>query len=230
MPPPRFTIVVPVHNEAAFIPTAVPRLLTTLAGFDARLVLVENGSRDGTAAAARLAAAGATPPVEVLELPAADYGAALRAGMRRADGEWAVAFDIDYFSREFLKAVLDIGERADVILASKRDPAAHDSRSLLRRLGTRVFNLLLRLFFHSHVTDTHGMKAIRAGVIRELEPRTQSNQDLFDTELVLRAERAGYRIHEVPATVVELREARSSFLRRVPRTLMGLLQLWWRLR
>jgi len=53
-----------------------------------------------------------------------------------------------------------------------------------------------------------------------------STQDLFDTELVIRAERRGARIAEVPATVEELREARSSFLGRVPRTLRGL----WKIR
>jgi hypothetical protein len=53
-----------------------------------------------------------------------------------------------------------------------------------------------------------------------------SREDLFDTELVIRAERAGYEIVEVPVVVAEIREARSSLVKRVPRTIRGL----WRIR
>jgi hypothetical protein len=88
-----------------------------------------------------------------------------------------------------------------------------------------VFNLLLRILFGSHVSDTHGMKGFRSHVVDEFVPVTVSRTDLFDTELVLRAERAGRRIQEVPVVVEELREARSSLLRRVPRTLRGLLRI-----
>ncbi|MBT8199652.1 MAG: glycosyltransferase family 2 protein, partial [Acidimicrobiia bacterium] len=114
---------------------------------------------------------------------------------------------------------------ADIVLASKRDPEAEDHRTLLRRLGTRFFNLILRSGFRSGVTDTHGMKAIRRSVIVDITPSVISTQDLFDTELILRAERAGARIVEVPAVVVEIRPARSSFVKRIPRTLVGLVRL-----
>ncbi|NNL97386.1 MAG: hypothetical protein HKO63_04200 [Acidimicrobiia bacterium] len=88
-----------------------------------------------------------------------------------------------------------------------------------------MFNLLLRGLFGSEVTDTHGMKAINRKVLDDVMPNVKSTEDLFDTELVLRAERAGYRIAEVPAVVEEIRPARSSYLKRVPRTLIGLLKL-----
>ncbi len=86
--------------------------------------------------------------------------------------------------------------------------------------------MVLRMLFQAEVTDTHGMKMIRRSVVEELVPAVESTKDLFDTELVIRAERAGHRIAEVPATVEELRTARSSFVKRIPRTLVGL----WRIR
>ena len=92
-----------------------------------------------------------------------------------------------------------------------------------------MFNLLLRLLFGSRVSDTHGMKMIRHRVVDEVVPAVVSTLDLFDTGLVLRAERAGYRITEVPAIVEEERAARSSFLSRVPRTLVGLGRIRWTL-
>jgi hypothetical protein len=89
-----------------------------------------------------------------------------------------------------------------------------------------VFNLLLTTVLGSGVSDTHGMKAFRSSVVAEILPAVGSTEDLFDTELVVRAERAGYRIAEVPVVVEEIRSAKSSLLKRVPRTVAGL----WRIR
>lgn len=224
MTSPSLTIVIPVHNEAGFVGHAIARLEAELSGLDYVLYLVENGSVDGTGAEVEALAARYTW-LEALRMPNADYGAALREGFRRSDTDWMVAFDIDYFSRRFIDQVMAEAGRADIVLASKRDPGADDQRGMLRRLGTRVFNLLLRGLFGSGVTDTHGMKAVSRKVLDDVLPHVKSTEDLFDTELVLRAERAGYRIAEVPAVVEEIRPARSSYLKRVPRTLVGLLRL-----
>jgi glycosyltransferase involved in cell wall biosynthesis len=224
---PSLDIVIPVHNEAEFMPVAVRRLLAEIADVDADLtvILAENGSTDGTGAEAERIAA-ADRRVTALRLPDPDYGAAMRAGFAAASATWVVNFDIDYFSADFLRAGLALADRADIVLASKRAPGADDRRGLVRRVGTFGFNLLLRALFHSHVSDTHGMKMIRRDLVQRVAPTVISTQDLFDTELVIRAERAGARIAEVPAVVEELRDARSRFLARVPRTVKGL----WRIR
>ncbi|CAN5877651.1 hypothetical protein BH23ACT5_BH23ACT5_13950 [soil metagenome] len=218
---PTFSIVVPVYNEAEFMPIGLPRLLADLdeANLDYRVLIMENGSTDTTAELARRAAGGA--PVEVHSLPTPDYGAAMREGFLAATGDWIVNFDIDYFSADFLRRVLERADECDLVIASKRDPDSVDRRSPLRRTATAVFNLLLRSLFRSSVSDTHGMKAFRRDVIAELVPDVVSRQDLFDTELVIRAERAGHRIVEVPVVVEEMRPARS-LLKRVPRTLRGM--------
>lgn len=225
--PPTLTIVVPIHNEAGFLPTALPRLLAVADGLAAEttIVLAENGSRDGTAEVAEALAA-SDRRVRVLRLPEPDYGAAMRAGFLATRSDWVANVDIDYFSAEFLAAGLALADRADLVLASKRMTGSDDRRSLLRRIGTLGFNVLLRLLFRSQVSDTHGMKLIRGTVAAAITPQVVSTTDLFDTELVIRAERAGHRIVEVPAVVEELREARTRFLSRIPRTVRGL----WRIR
>jgi len=187
-----------------------------------RILIVENGSTDGTAEVAKRVAG--EYPVTVLSLDEADYGAAMRYGFLEADGEWVVNFDIDYFSADFLKRVLDL-DQIDLVIASKRDPGSEDRRPLLRRIATRVFNLLLRTILASSVSDTHGMKAFRRQLVADIAPSVLSRQDLFDTELVIRAERAGYRIAEVPVVVEEIRVARSSLVKRVPRTIQGLFRI-----
>jgi glycosyltransferase involved in cell wall biosynthesis len=222
---PTFSIVVPVFNEASFIPRALPVLVSEMEdlGESYRILIVENGSSDGTAKTAREVGAGF--PVTVLSLLAADYGAAMRHGFLEADGEWVVNFDIDYFSAQFLRQVLEM-EGVDLVIGSKRDPDSQDRRPVVRRTATLVFNLLLSTVLDSKVTDTHGMKAFRRVLVEDIAPSVVSRQDLFDTELVVRAERAGYRIREVPVVVEEMRSARSSLVKRVPRTLRGL----WRMR
>lgn len=227
---PTISVVIPIHNEADYLPSAVAELLTELESVPAavEVILAENGSTDDTVAIAeRLAAS--HREVRTLSLPEPNYGRAMRSGFAAAAGDWVVNFDIDYFSASFLREALAMEESADLVLASKRIAGSDDRRGALRRAGTAVFNFLLRVLFRSKVTDTHGMKMIRKPVIDAILPFVRSTLDLFDTELVIRAERAGYRIREVPVVVEEKREARSSFLSRVPRTLAGIFRMRVRL-
>jgi glycosyltransferase involved in cell wall biosynthesis len=191
-------------------------------GLPYRIHLVENGSHDGSADVARSVAGEA--PVTVSSLSTADYGAAMRHGFLEAEGEWVVNFDIDYFSAQFLKQVMSTTD-ADLVIGSKRNPSSEDRRPLIRRLATWVFNLLLRTILGSRVSDTHGMKAFRRNLVDDLAGLVVSRQDLYDTELVIRAERSGYRIIEVPVVVEEIRAARSSLVKRVPRTVVGLIRI-----
>ena len=222
---PQLTIVVPVYNEAGFIGQALPRLISEVerVGVDYVIKIVENGSSDGTADIAKRAAG--QFPVDVNSIPTPDYGAAMRNGFLEANGEWVVNFDIDYFSGSFLEQVLDQPDDVDLVIGSKRDPGSDDRRPLVRRIATRVFNLLLRTVLGSEVSDTHGMKGFRRRLVADIGPQVVSTKDLFDTELVVRAERAGYRIVEVPVVVEELRTAKSSLLKRAPRTVVGLFRI-----
>ncbi|MGD2042546.1 MAG: glycosyltransferase family 2 protein [Acidimicrobiia bacterium] len=223
--PPSLSIVVPVYNEADFIPRALPKLIATVeeVGAPYTILIVENGSSDGTADAARAERGDANVVVE--SLPSADYGAAMRHGFLAAKGDWVVNFDIDYFSAAFLHQLLSQPENVDLVIGSKRDPGSEDRRPLIRRIATRVFNLMLTVILGSKVSDTHGMKGFRRELVADVAPHVVSTKDLFDTELVVRAERAGYSIVEVPVVVEEMRTARSSLIRRAPRTIVGLIRM-----
>jgi len=89
---------------------------------------------------------------------------------------------------------------------------------------------MLRVGFGLKVTDTHGMKALVREPLLPVVAQCRYGRDLFDTELILRAERAGLVVAEIPVDVEELRPARTSVIRRIPRTLSGLTQLWFSLR
>jgi glycosyltransferase involved in cell wall biosynthesis len=215
-----------VYNEAEFIPRALPQLIAAVEESveSAEIILVENGSSDGTADVARTVA-GQPSIVTVLSVPEPDYGAAMRRGFETAHGDWVINFDIDYFSASFLRTVLSQPSDVDLVIASKRDPGSEDRRPMIRRVATLTFNMLLSTILDSRVSDTHGMKGFRRRLIDDLLSEVVSTKDLFDTELVIRAERAGYRIVEVPVEVIEMRAARSSLIKRVPRTVSGLFRI-----
>jgi glycosyltransferase involved in cell wall biosynthesis len=191
------------------------------------IVVVENGSSDDTVGIANRLA-GEFPELRVLSLPDPDYGRALRAGLLAAVGDVVVNFDVDFTDLAFLDRAVPMVEAADgpaVVVGSKRSAGSDDTRNWQRRLVTGVFSSLLRYGFGLTVSDTHGVKAFRRKAVAPLAQYCRFGQDLFDTELILRAERSGLRSAEIPVEVIEKRPARSSIGARIPRTVKGLVAL-----
>src|SRR4030042_4713512 len=125
-PAPPLSVVTPIHNEASYLPGALPALRAELDGLGEtyEVILAENGSTDGTDRVAADLAAAAPAALRVLDLPEPNYGAAMRAGFRAAAGRWVVNFDIDYFSGDFLRAALAQAGAAGLVRASTRAPGA----------------------------------------------------------------------------------------------------------
>jgi glycosyltransferase involved in cell wall biosynthesis len=230
------SIVMPAYNEAAMLEASVREVVNGLRGTGEPFAvhIVENGSTDGTPAiAARLAEQ--IPEVVTHSMRAANYGEALRTGLLESTGTIGVIFDVDYYDLHFLKQALELLDAREsptgpaIVVGSKRAPGARDERSRLRRAATSVFSTILRHGFGLHVSDTHGMKVLNLSALRDAVRACRSGADLFDTELIIRAEHSGLVTAEIPVTVAELRPSRTPIARRVPRTLVGLARLRMRL-
>jgi len=229
------SVVLAAHNEEGFIATTLNELLDGLRalGGDFEIIVAENGSTDATRAEALRVADGA-PEVRVLSLPDPDYGAALRAGLLDAHGEIVVNFDVDYYDLTFLdraRARIDGPDQPAIVVGSKRQEGSVNNRSWPRKLVTFGFTAILHVGFGLSVSDTHGMKAMRRDAVRALAERCAFRTDLFDTELVIRAERAGLRVLDIPVTVTETRPSRTPILKRMGRSVVGLARmrmLLWR--
>jgi dolichyl-phosphate beta-glucosyltransferase len=224
------SVVMPAHNEAAYLESAVREVHDGLRarGHDLEVLVVENGSSDDTLGVARRLA-DTMPDVSVSSRPVADYGAALREGMLAARGEMLVTFDVDYYDLAFVDSALGLltgtAPTPAIVVGSKRAPGARDERPWPRRFVTTVFSMLLRLVFSLSVSDTHGMKAMRSAPVAPIVDQCRFRTDLFDTELVIRTERAGLEVVELPVTAQERRPSRTPIWRRVPRTLVGMIVL-----
>ena len=106
---------------------------------------------------------------------------------------------------------------------------SEDERTIVRKLATSTFVLILKFLFQTSLSDTHGMKAIRRDNIQKEINNVISTQDIFDTELLIRIEKSGFKIHEVPAKVNEVRPSVSIIFKRIPRTLKSLFKLRYQL-
>lgn len=223
------TVVVPAHNEEAYLATSVSDIAQGLrqSSEPFELLVVENGSTDRTAEVAGDLAR-RHPELRVIRLPQADYGGALRCGFLEAAGDLVAVFDVDYYDLDFLSravAMIRAPRGPDVVVGSKRAPGAVDNRPLARRLVTAVFGSVLRYGFGLRVSDTHGIKVARRAPVEKIAASCHAGTDLFDTELVLRAERAGLAVAEIAVTVDQRRPSRSSIARRIPRTVAGLARM-----
>jgi glycosyltransferase involved in cell wall biosynthesis len=227
------TIVLPAYNEELYLAATIEELIDglTARGLEYELIVAENGSTDRTRAVGeKLAAEHAN--VRMLALDVADYGNALRAGFLEATGDVVANFDVDYFDLEFLDRAREMLERdhCAIVVAAKRGTGATDTRVLPRRIVTAAFAAVLRVAFKLNVVDTHGMKLMDRRVVAPLVTACHSGTDLFDTELVIRVERAGLKVASLPVTVEERRASRTSVVRRIPRSVHGLGRLWLQLR
>jgi glycosyltransferase involved in cell wall biosynthesis len=233
---PKVTIVIPIYNEEGILAASVAELISRLEllDFSYELVLAENGSIDRT----REICAELNqrfPQVShfsVGQPGSGNYGQALRQGILQARGEYVFCDEIDLCDTDFYVRALVLLERgqAHMVIGSKLLEGASDERPLLRHAGSLVINGMLRLALGFKGTDTHGLKAFRRAVLAPVAERCVVDRDLFASELVIRAEREGIPIVEIPVRIKEKRAPSVHLFRRVPNVLKNLGRLVYAIR
>jgi glycosyltransferase involved in cell wall biosynthesis len=226
------SIVIPVYNEANIVREAAAELCRKLdeLRWEYELILSENGSRDGTLQILEALPA-QLPRTRWLHEDDANYGRALKIGILQARGDVVICDEIDLCDVEFYQRALGILEQgADMVVGSKAMKGANDGRPLVRRLATRTITLLLRVVTGFRGTDTHGLKAFKRERLVDVAQACVVDRDLFASELVIRAQRMGRDVREIPIALHEKRPPSTHLLRRVPRVLKGLFKLGWTIR
>jgi hypothetical protein len=191
-----------------------------LAGVFAELILVENGSTDGTWELCRRLAARHPGQLRLVRLERGSYGEAIRAGMLACRGSHLSILECDVLDWDFVTRSVAIFERqpARLVIGSKRHPMSVDARPWKRRLLTAAYNrVFLRWMLGYPGTDTHGLKSLEAACARELCRRAVTGDEVLQTEIVLLAWRFGWPIEEIPVHIRETRPTPVSIRRRLPR-------------
>lgn len=230
---PKVSFVIPIFNEEAILFAAILELRENLAqlGIAYEVLLAENGSTDRTLKVADKLAA-RFEEVRYFSIAEPNYGAALRAGIERARGEIVICEEIDLCDVDFharALALLDAKE-ADIVIGSKLLPDAEDVRPKTRHAASLVYSSLLRVCLGFQGTDTHGLKAMRRDAVMPVVKACLVDKDVFASELVIRSQRAGLKITEIPVRVLEKRVPSINLLNRVPGVVSRLGRLWWAMR
>jgi glycosyltransferase involved in cell wall biosynthesis len=228
---PKVTIIIPIYNEATFVRGAVVDLIERLEPFKMtyELVLAENGSRDNTVEICEELEK-TYPQVRHFSIGTpgnGNYGLALRKGILEATGEYVFCDEIDLCDTDFYKRALDVleGRQVDLVVGSKLLDGAKDDRPMMRHAGSLVINGMLRVALGFTGTDTHGLKAFRREPLLPVARACVVDKDLFASEFVIRAERMGVSIREIPITIVEKRAPSIHLFKRVPNVLKNLAKL-----
>lgn len=225
---PEISLLIPVYNEQDWIDGAVLEFLGALEslGRDFELILCENGSSDDTLLRCKAAAA-KDARIRFLSLGSPNYGAALKAGLFAARGRIVICEELDICAAEFWHRALAVikEEEWELVVGSKAMRGAEDRRPWPRRVATREYNRLLRILVGFRGTDTHGLKVFIRESMLPIAGACVVQHDVFASELVIRAHRAGLRWIELPVHLAEKRAPSVALLRRVPKVLRHLLRL-----
>jgi glycosyltransferase involved in cell wall biosynthesis len=225
---PHVSIVIPVYNEEGILRGSVLELREKLRpfGFSYELVLCENGSRDRTVEIGKEIEAD-FPEVRMISIGQPNYGLAMKTGILAARGDVVICDEIDLCDTEFYARALALLERTDtdLVVGSKAMVGSNDQRPWVRRVGTRVYNGLLRAVCNYRGTDTHGLKAFKREVLLETAERCVLDRDVFASEFVIRAHREKKKVVEIPFAVHEKRPPSINLLKRVPHVIKSVAKL-----
>jgi glycosyltransferase involved in cell wall biosynthesis len=229
---PVLDIAVPVYNEERVLDTSIRALhahVCTRIPFATRITIVDNASEDATRLIGmRLAVE--LDGVRFVHLGAKGRGRAIRAVWMASEARVLAYMDVDLSTRlESLSALIAplLAGSSDITVGSRLMRGARVTRSPQREVISRAYNLLLRAVLHTRFRDAQcGFKAIRAQVARDLVPMVRDQGWFFDTELLVIAQRAGFRIHEVPVEWVEDPDSRVNVPHAALTDLRGVLRLF----
>jgi putative flippase GtrA len=224
-------IVIPVRNEERELAPSVRRLDAYLHDrfpFTTRITIADNGSTDDTWPEAQALESGLAS-VRAVRLERPGRGGALRSIWSASDADVVTYMDVDLSTD--LNALLPLlaplfSGHSDVAIGTRLARGARVIRGPRREIISRCYNLLLHATLGTGFSDAQcGFKALRADAARALLPLTSDTSWFFDTELLVLAERAGLRIHEVPVDWIDDADSRVNVIATALADLRGIVRL-----
>ncbi len=232
---PQLDVVIPVYNEAHVLAGSVAKLRSFLQEtkfpYTWRIVIADNASTDKTLEVAHELSR-RHDDVAVVHLPQKGRGRALKKAWLESAADAMSYMDVDLSTD--LSCLLPLADAVlkdgyDLSTGSRMTRGSRITRSLRRETTSRGFIALIKLLFLSRLSDTQcGFKAITRQAARELLPLIENDEWFFDTELLLLAEKGGYRVKDIPVAWIEDPDSRVNVRRTVLEDLQGLARMRFR--
>ncbi len=214
------SIVIPAYNEEGRIAGSLEKVLAHLEGkpFASEIVVVDDGSRDGTARAAREALEGRIAHRVVRRDTNIGKGFSVKEGVLLASGEVILVTDADLSTpiEELDKFLAPLKEGCDVVVGSRALPGSdiRVRQNLLRQTMGKAFNRLVRLFVLGGYRDTQcGFKAFRRGAARDLFSKLETAGFAYDVEVLVLCRKRGHTVRDVPVVWLDSRPSRVRLVR-----------------
>jgi glycosyltransferase involved in cell wall biosynthesis len=223
-------VVVPVLNEAHVLERSIRTLHAFFERhipFAWRVIIAENGSTDGTAEVGRRLAADLSN-VELLLIGRRGRGRALRTAWTRSNADIVCYTDVDLSTEleAFPKLFQALIDGCDLAVGSRLARGAQTTRSLKREAISRAYNYVLRWSLKVRFSDAQtGFKAITREVVERVLPLVKDESWFLDTELLVLAERLGYRIADIPVRWIEDDDSRVKIVSTAWEDLKGVARL-----
>ncbi len=230
---PEVTAIIPVFNDRASLERAIPESVKTLERITPsfEIIVAEDGSTDGSA---RFVTEYSAKDSRIRLLHSDDRqgrGRALNRAIREANGTIVCYYDVDLATgmQHLEELVTAIRDGAAISTGSRLLPSSDITRTGGREIASRGYNFLVRLFLGSRVHDHQcGFKGFKRDLILPILPTIRSGHWFWDTEILVRVQRGGYRVAEFP---VHWRAGKGTTVRVKDIFSMGssILRLWWQI-
>jgi glycosyltransferase AglD len=230
------SVVFPAYNEAEYLEPAIEKTVQALKNFTQsyEIIIAEDGSTDGTAELSEELAQKTQKIRHIHGEKRLGRGKALNNAFKQCRGRIFVYMDLDIATDlKHLKTLVDaiVFEGYDFATGSRMLPESKVERTLRRSLSSKSYNFLVRKMLGSKIRDHQcGFKAFKREPTLQIIDEVQARHWFWDTEILVRAARKGYKIKEIPVEWKSGRKTKVNLLKDSYNMGKQVFKLWWQFR